>query len=167
MGRRGVRVRLPACAYDCRDGAQRAARPDRQSGAVETEYAIQRGEVANPATETLPDRDKVFLFSAITRPANSGGPIVAGDGRIIGLVVEDSAEAASSESGPESAPFHRGIPSSEVIRALDDLQLRGIIKTEREPKMLELKLTFPNGRRRFVDDAGDGPYEPGDDASTT
>ena len=50
-----------------------------------TDYAVQRGEVVNPATESIPDRDKVFLFSAITRPGNSGGPIVAGDGRVIGL----------------------------------------------------------------------------------
>jgi S1-C subfamily serine protease len=125
-----------------------------------TEYAVQRGEVVNPATETIPARDKVFLFSAITRPGNSGGPIVAGDGRVIGLVVEDSSEAASSESGPDSAPFYRGIPSSEVIRALDDLGFGGIIKTEREPNELTLTLTFPNGERRFVDDMGDNGEEP-------
>lgn len=125
-----------------------------------TEYAVQRGEVVNPATETIPDRDKVFLFSAITRPGNSGGPIVAGDGRVIGLVVEDSAEARSSESGHESAPYYRGIPSSEVIRALDDLGFGEIIKTEREPKRLELKLTFPNGKRRFIrDDDSEKPGE--------
>jgi S1-C subfamily serine protease len=124
-----------------------------------SEYAVQHGEVVNPATETIPDRDKVFLFSAITRPGNSGGPIVAGDGRVIGLVVEDSAEAPSTESCPESAPFYRGIPSSEVIRALDDLELGGIIKTEREPKRLELKLTFPNGERRLVGDDDEAKHQ--------
>ena len=39
-------------------------------------------------------------------------------------------------------PFYRGIPASEVIRALDELGFGGIIKTEREPKQLNLKLTF-------------------------
>lgn len=104
-----------------------------------TEYAVQRGEVVNPETETIPNRHKMFLFSAITRPGNSGGPIVAGDGRVIGLVVEDSAEAISTDSGPESPPFYRGIPSGEVIRALDDMGFGGIIKTEREPKELEIR----------------------------
>lgn len=113
---------------------------------------VQRGEVVNPAAETpagggLP-RQKTFLYSAIARPGNSGGPIVAHDGRVIGLVVEDSspttsAQAAGYEPPPPETPeeridllereleelkakvfapsFYRGIPSSEVIRALDEL----------------------------------------------
>lgn len=100
-----------------------------------TDYAVQR-EVVNPATETT-NREKVFLFSAITQPGNSGGPIAAGDGRVIGLVVEDSVEATSSYTGPDSAPFYRGILSSQVIHALD-IGFGGIIKTEREPKQVEV-----------------------------
>lgn len=51
----------------------------------------------------------------------------AQDGRVIGIVVEDSAERSSTDSDPEGAPFYRGIPSGEVIRALDEMDLGGLI----------------------------------------
>jgi len=117
---------------------------------------VQRGEVINPAAETPRPgdlrRQKTFLYSAIARPGNSGGPIVAHDGRVIGLVVVDSspttrAQAAGYEPPPTTpeeridhlqrevealtakvfAPsFYRGIPSSLVIRALDELGFAGL-----------------------------------------
>jgi hypothetical protein len=89
-----------------------------------------------------------------------GGPIVAHDGRVIGLVVEDSLPAASAhaagyEPPPPSTPeerikrlerevdelnaktrapsFYRGIPSSEVIRALDDLGFGGLATLDDPP----------------------------------
>ncbi|MGA8330049.1 MAG: serine protease, partial [Mycobacterium sp.] len=118
---------------------------------------VQRGEVVAPIAETprvgeLP-RQKTFLYSAIARPGNSGGPIVAHDGRVIGLVVEDSSPTTralapgyepQAPTTPEErigrlereveelatktfAPsFYRGIPSSEVIRALNDLGFGGL-----------------------------------------
>jgi S1-C subfamily serine protease len=67
------------------------------------------------------------------RPGNSGGPIVAQDGRVIGLVVEDSMESAATEAGPAAAPFYRGIPSSEVIRAIDELDFSGIVEMDTLP----------------------------------
>jgi hypothetical protein len=69
---------------------------------------------------------------AFSRASEVGhrGPIVAQDGRVIGLVVEDCAESPSTDAGPVAAPFYRGIPSSEVIRALDDLGFRGIIEMD-------------------------------------
>jgi S1-C subfamily serine protease len=118
---------------------------------------VQRGEVVNPSVETIPDREKIFLYSAIARPGNSGGPIVAQDGRVIGLVVEDSSPStracasADEQSPPRElqeqindleweveelkakafAPsFYRGIPSGEVVRALDDLGFGGIIEID-------------------------------------
>ena len=99
----------------------------------EMAITVQRGEVVNPVAETIPDRQKIFLYSAIARPGNSGGPIVAQDGRVIALVVEDSAESPSTDAGPAGAPFYRGIPSSEVIRALDDLGFGGIVEIDTLP----------------------------------
>jgi S1-C subfamily serine protease len=102
---------------------------------TETVITVQRGEVVNPAAETPATaehpREKIFLYSAIARPGNSGGPIVAHDGRVIGLVVEDSSDAKSTDIStdePAAAPFYRGIPSREVVRALDDLGYGGIAK---------------------------------------
>jgi S1-C subfamily serine protease len=117
---------------------------------AESVITVQRGEVVNPSTPTMPNRHPVFLYSATARPGNSGGPIVAGDGRVIGLVVEDtlltgSAGAVDREQGrPRSSDerlddldrrvtdleertrvsaFYRGIPSSEIVRAVKGLSL--------------------------------------------
>jgi hypothetical protein len=77
---------------------------------VGTEITLQRGEVVRPLVVTPPVRDddteaagldprrgKAFLYSAIARPGNSGGPIVAHDGRVIGIVVESSERSQSSD----------------------------------------------------------------------
>jgi len=119
--------------------------------AAESAITVQRGEVVNPSTPAMPSRDPMFLYSAIARPGNSGGRIVAGDGRVIGLVVEDSspttkAGAAGGEPSPPQSPwdriedldarvseleertrapaFYRGIPTSEIVRAIGDLEVR-------------------------------------------
>lgn len=125
---------------------------------------VQRGEVVSPFAETPRDGDlprgKTFLYSAIARPGNSGGPIVAQDGRVIGLVVEDSsggtrAQAADREPPPATTPeeriarlegdveelkakvrapsFYRGIPAGEVVRALDDLGFGELAKLDDLP----------------------------------
>jgi hypothetical protein len=142
---------------------------------VGSDIILQRGEVVNPLAEAppvrerdsdpwdIPERTKMFLYSAIARPGNSGGPIIAHDGRVIGIVVEDSMAASSSDPDndsqpksqerfptlkaalgeclglvrctpnqsteqqaesaklPKSAPFYRGIPPSEIRRALREL----------------------------------------------
>lgn len=54
-------------------------------------------------------------------------------GRVIGLVVEDSAEAPSTGTRQTAAPFYRGIPSSEVIRAIDELDFGGIVEMDTWP----------------------------------
>lgn len=129
---------------------------------------VQRGEVVNPLVETPAtdghDRQKTFLYSAIARPGNSGGPIVAHDGRVIGLVVEDSAPAATAGEPSDDedridrlerevadlkakafAPaFYRGIPSSEIIRALGDLGFGGLAKLD-EPQVLGSNVNFQKG----------------------
>jgi hypothetical protein len=98
---------------------------------TEMNIAVQSGEVVNPSAKAaVTGQPKIFLFSAIARPGNSGGPIVAQDGRVIGLLVEDSAETNSSGDAPEDKGFDRGIPSSEVIRAVTDLGFGDLAKIE-------------------------------------
>ena len=58
------------------------------------------------------------------------GPIVAQDGRVIGLVVEDSAGTQSTSAAQGGAPFYRGIPSSELIRALTGMGFGDIARVE-------------------------------------
>ncbi|SKR67550.1 peptidase Do [Mycobacteroides abscessus subsp. abscessus] len=122
---------------------------------VDTGMTLQRGEVVLPLGEVprireadsepwdTPGRTKMFLFSAIARPGNSGGPIVAHDGRVIGIVFQESSHVSSTGPGTDAsesddtnselsaaAPFYRGIPASELMRALDDFGLRHIATFE-------------------------------------
>jgi S1-C subfamily serine protease len=85
----------------------------------------QSGEVVNPAVESQ-QRQKFFLYSSTSRPGNSGGPIVAQDGRVIGIVAHSTLDKAR-EDEPE---YYRGIPGGEVIRALNELELGHLAKLE-------------------------------------
>jgi hypothetical protein len=76
---------------------------------VGSDIVLQRGEVVHPIAEAppireedsdtwdVPERTKMFLYSAIARSGNSGGPIIASDGRVIGIVVQDSMATSSSD----------------------------------------------------------------------
>lgn len=86
---------------------------------------VQRGEVVNPSAETT-FRESCFLYSAVTRPGNSGGPIVAGDGRVIGIVAHDAFDKARGEQ----ARFFRGIPANTVVGALAGLGLAHLTTLE-------------------------------------
>lgn len=75
---------------------------------------VQSGEVVNPSVESV-KRQRFFLYSSTTRPGNSGGPIVAQDGRVIGIVAHSSFDKADQ---PGTAEFHRGIPGGDVVEWL-------------------------------------------------
>ena len=62
----------------------------------ERDLLVQRGEVVNPAIKSWRG-DEYFLYSAITRPGNSGGPIVAQDGRVVGIVAHDVLDKGRSD----------------------------------------------------------------------
>lgn len=127
-------------------------------GLTERPITVERGQVVNPATEAAGvggyPRQPTFLTSAIARPGNSGGPIVATDGRVIGLVVENAryglTTASAGGTGPpdapdvaarqgdtglstaeaDSPPFYRGIPGSQVVRAIEELGFDGLAVQE-------------------------------------
>lgn len=119
-------------------------------GVTEQPITIERGDVVTQAAESPAfdgyPRHKVFLTSAIERPGNSGGPIVARDGRIVGLVIDhlrggvsrasagpmktiarpsaddpDATARSNQDASPETPPFYRGIPGGEVVRAINEL----------------------------------------------
>jgi hypothetical protein len=110
-------------------------------GFTEQPITVEPGHVVNPAVESPPmfgePAHKLFLTSAVERPGNSGGPIVAQDGRVIGIVIDHNRGASRASAGTtptltelepdsgqqpssaESAPFYRGIPASEVVKAIE------------------------------------------------
>jgi len=92
--------------------------------AVGNPLIVNRGEVVNPSVQSM-FGEEFFLYSALTRGGNSGGPIVAQDGRVLGLVTDEAFDKASTE-----APFYRGIPAQVVVNALDDLSFGGIARME-------------------------------------
>lgn len=77
---------------------------------------MHRGEVTVPSLKTLHGHN-LFLFSAIARPGNSGGPIVGECGTVVGLVTQELYED-SSRSG---LPFYAGVPTTEIVRAIKDI----------------------------------------------
>jgi S1-C subfamily serine protease len=82
----------------------------------EAALVMQRGEVTNPSI-TLFDGRTVFLYSAIARPGNSGGPIISETGHVVGIVTEELFEKADDFR----MPFHAGIQTKELVRAIADL----------------------------------------------
>jgi hypothetical protein len=78
---------------------------------------MQRGEVSCEGVMKF-SGEEVFLYSAIARPGNSGGPVVAETGHVVGIVAEELSEEASRPG----SPFHAGIGASEILRAVADLE---------------------------------------------
>ncbi len=85
---------------------------------------VQKGEV-NSTNATALDGSKVFFFSAVARPGNSGGPIVSNDGYIVGIVSKDF-----SSTNETALPFYAGVPTSEIIKALQEIDENIVLPLE-------------------------------------
>jgi S1-C subfamily serine protease len=82
----------------------------------EPSLVIQRDEVTNRSITTF-SGDKLFLYSAIARPGNSGGPVISSDGNVVGLVTQDLREEPSADV------FYAGVGGVEVARAISELDV--------------------------------------------
>ena len=96
-----------------------------EPSSTERDFASQHGQVVAPSVGSYMTDVRYFYYSAVTRPGTSGGPIVAQDGRVIGIVAHSPYDKAN-----EGARHYRGIPTHQIVRALS------------EPPLSEL---FPNG----------------------
>ena len=76
--------------------------------------------MANEAVKSLSGED-LFLYSAISRPGNSGGPVVSDDGYVVGISIVD----ATAEYRPDEpfSPHYAGIPAQVVVWAVKTLGL--------------------------------------------
>jgi S1-C subfamily serine protease len=90
--------------------------PAHPGGQRSQSFTAQHGEVVAPSVGSYMADTQYFYYSAVTRPGNSGGPIVAQDGRVVGIVAH-----SAYDKGRDEACFYRGIPTREIVRALTDL----------------------------------------------
>lgn len=96
-------------------------------GGVQTVQPARVDRVATYAVEPLGGgaavQSQVLAFRADVRPGNSGGPLVAEDGSVLGLVV-----AKALGQRVEAA---YGVPSSELLRAISAGSVRRPVETGR------------------------------------
>ncbi len=81
---------------------------------------MQPGAVTNESVTSCWG-DSLFLYSAIARPGNSGGPVMSDDGYLVGMSIADAKAEYSNEK--EFSPHYAGIPSQVLFHAMDDLEL--------------------------------------------
>jgi len=93
----------------------------------EAQLIMQSGEITCEQVTTLWD-ENVFLFSAIIRPGNSGGPIFTSDGYVVGISMQDLIEKQSDNVS--FSPHYAGISASEVARCVSELDEKAIIPIE-------------------------------------
>ena len=78
---------------------------------------MHRGEVTNAQVTTFSDQT-LFLYSAIARPGNSGGPIISSTGHVVGIVTEELKEDADPNS-----LFYAGVGAGEIAKAVSELDV--------------------------------------------
>ncbi len=84
---------------------------------------MQSGEVTNESVLVFGGVE-LFLYSAISRPGDSGGAVVSDDGYVVGMTTELSDSRMHTSEGEEVfSPHYAGIPSHVLARAVDDFDL--------------------------------------------
>jgi len=81
---------------------------------------IQPGAVTNEAGMSL-DGERLFLYSAIARPGNSGGPVISDDGYVVGVCTNDA--TGEYDAVNAFSPHYAGIPAQVVVEAVQSLDL--------------------------------------------
>ena len=89
-------------------------------GLKDASVTMQQGAVTNESVTSLAG-ESLFLYSAISRPGNSGGPVMSHDGYVVGLSIVD---ATGKYVGNEAfSPHYAGIPAQVVVEAVESLGL--------------------------------------------
>jgi len=94
------------------------------------EPPIERGEVTFSPKITYDDSE-LFLYSAVSRPGDSGGPIVSDDGYVVGMTttrLEETVETNREVSMDH--PHYAAIPSDIITNAVKELDTSACIPYE-------------------------------------
>ena len=93
------------------------------SSSGDSPLVMQSGEVTNESVVVFGGME-LFLYSAISRPGDSGGAVVSDDGYVVGMTTELSDSRVQTKEGEEVfSPHYAGIPSHVLARAVDELAL--------------------------------------------
>ena len=86
----------------------------------EPHLVVQGGEVTN-ASAMAYEGSELFLYSAISRPGNSGRPIVSEDGYLVGISTDDT--SPNKYQMEEVSPHYVGVPGHVFADALSGIDL--------------------------------------------
>ena len=89
-------------------------------GLRDASVTMQEGAVTNESVTSLAG-ERLFLYSAISRPGNSGGPVMSADGYVVGLsIVDATGEYLEADA---FSPHYAGIPAQVLATAVEELGL--------------------------------------------
>ena len=87
------------------------------------EPTIETGEVTR-ASVTVFGGVELFLYSAVSRPGDSGGAIVSEEGYVVGMTTELSDARFARRDGEDVfSPHYAGVPSHVIAQAVEELDL--------------------------------------------
>ena len=88
----------------------------------EAPLTMQPGAVTSESVVSLQGKS-LFLYSAISRPGNSGGPVISEDGYVVGIASEDLTMESDDEKDSAFSPHYAGVPSHIILKAVADMGL--------------------------------------------
>lgn len=85
---------------------------------------IQSGEIAGRIESYLNNKAPLELFTAISRPGNSGGPVMSADGKLLGIVTQSLERKKENIDNRQSVmPCFAAIPANVIFAGFRDLNL--------------------------------------------
>ena len=91
----------------------------------EASLTMQPGAVTSESVVSFLG-ENLFLYSAIYRPGNSGGPVILEDGYVVGISSispEDLTMKSDDEKDSAFSPHYAGVPSHIILKAIADMGL--------------------------------------------